>query len=173
MNLCIDTDGPMAQSLLDDNHELIQYYLLNYTPLIFINDHMYKGNHINTPHVVESLCMAFEEPPKECLDLDIFKEYNNFAESTVYTFITGTLLYLGLLFLVVIIVFYFVYKRKLKIKMKTELSDKVNQAMMKYYGESQTDQKYKGVKVQETYPTMTPSEQKIEIENSLKTTINS
>jgi hypothetical protein len=173
MNLCIDTDGPMAQSLLDDNHELIQYYLLNYTPLIFINNHLYKGNLIDTLHLVESLCMAFEDPPKECTDLDIFNEYNNFSGSSLLSFILTTLFYLGTLFLVVVVVFYCFYKRKMKRKMNAELSDKVNEAMMKYYGASQTSQKYEGIKVENINDSMTPNERKIAIENSLTDNVNS
>jgi hypothetical protein len=173
MNICIDTDGPMAQSLLDDNHELIQYYMLNYTPLIFINDHLYKGNLEETLHLVESLCMAFEEPPQECLDLDIFNHYNNFSGSTLFTFIINSLFYLGIMFFIVIVVFYLVYKRKMKRKMNRELSDKVNEAMMKYYGASQTDKKYEGVKIDDGFASMTQNEQKIEIENSLTDSVNS
>ena len=167
MNICIDTDGPMAQSLLDDNHELMQYYLLNYTPLVFINDHLYKGNLKEMLHLVESICMTFEEPPKECLGLDIFTDYNNFSGSSVLGYLGKLMGGFGVLLVVFVSVFYFCYKRRLKAKMDLELSGKINEAIMKYYGPNQTGSRYQSVSGKSGKEEMSQQEKKISIENSL------
>ena len=169
MNICIDTDGPMAQMLLDDNQGLAQYYMLNYTPLIFINGHLYKGNFEDTLHLVESLCLAFEDPPKECSDLEIFADYSNFSGSSLASFLGKVLFCSVAFFLVVVVGFYLYYKRKMKKKMNNELSDKINSAIMKYYGSNQTDSRYQGIS-KHSHKEFTEHERKIAVENSITST---
>ena len=166
MNICIDTDGPMAEMLLNDNHELSEYYSLNYTPLIFINHHLYKGNLQDTLHLVEALCMAFEDPPKECLELDIFHDYQNFSGSSLISFVGIWTLYFGSFFLVVVFVFYFFYKRKLQNNMSGEISDKVNDMLIKHYGVNQVAGYTSGVKISQSQG-LTEHEKKIAQENSI------
>lgn len=131
---CTDLEGDISREILDDNEDLIQFYMLNYTPLIFINNHLYKGNFEDTLHLVESLCMTFEEPPSQCSKLEIFTEYQNFSSSSLLNYFLNTLMYLLILFVVVVVVFYVYYKRKMKKKIDSELQTKINSAIMKYYG---------------------------------------
>jgi hypothetical protein len=131
---CTDLEGDIGKELLDDNEDLIQFYMMNYTPLIFINNHLYKGNFEDTLHLVEAVCMTFEEPPSECSKLEIFTEYQDFSSSSLFNYFIKTLMYLLILFVVIVVVFYFYYKRKMKKKIDSELQSKINSAIMKYYG---------------------------------------
>lgn len=134
---CQDTKKDLARTLLDSNEDLIQFYMLNYTPLIFINNHIYKGNFSDTLHLVEALCMVFEDPPAECSQLDIFSDFHDFSTSSLWRYIGYTVLSLFAVFLVVVIGFYCMFKRKLRKKMDAELESRINGALMKYYGKSQ------------------------------------
>lgn len=167
MNICIDTDGPMAEMLLNDNHELIEFYSLNYTPLIFINHHLYKGNLEDTLHLVEALCLAFEDPPKECGELDIFHDYHNFSGLSLLSFLGLWAFYLGIFFLIVVIIFYFYYKRKLQKNMAGEVSDKVNDMLIKHYGVNQVAGNYSKAKTSSNHHDFNEQEKKIAEENSI------
>lgn len=166
MKDCVDLEGNMATDLLDDNEDLIQFYMLNYTPLIFINNHLYKGNFDDTLHLVEALCMTFEEPPAECSKLDIFTDYHNFSTSSLWKFISYTILYLFLIFAVVITIFYFFYKRSMKKKIDNELESRINGAIKKYYGQSEVTSGLKGMGNTDFNPNLTEEEAKIGEENN-------
>ena len=166
MRSCMDLDGAMAPTVLDDNEDLIQFYMLNYTPLIFINNHLYKGNFEDTLHLVESLCMTFETPPKECSKLEIFTEYEDYSSTSLWSFIVYTVAYLGVFFLILVTCFYIYYKRKMKRKMDSELESRINSAIMKYYGKSQVTEGVKGVGNDDLKGGLTEDERKISEENS-------
>jgi hypothetical protein len=165
MNLCIDLDGAMAQTLLDGHKEAMQFYRLNYAPLIFINNFLYKGNPEKIEHLVESICMSFEDPPEQCKSLNIFEEYNDFTASSLVSFVTNTLKFFFCIFCVVIFGYYCFVRRRMKNKMNKELSNKVNTAIMKYYGTGQTDGGYEGVG--SNTGNMTEAEKKIAEENNI------
>ena len=166
MTACMDLDGPMAPTILDDNEDLIQFYMLNYTPLIFINNHLYKGNFEDTLHLVESLCMTFETPPAECSKLEIFAEYNDYSSISLWKFVTYTVFYLALFFVILVTCFYIYYKRKMKKKMDNELESKINSAIMKYYGNSQVTEGLKGVGNDDLKNNLDEDEKKIAEENN-------
>ena len=166
MNACMDLDGPMAPTILDDNEDLIQFYMLNYTPLIFINNHLYKGNFEDTLHLVESLCMTFETPPAECSKLEIFTEYEDYSSISLWKFITYTIFYLAIFFVILVSCFYIYYKRKMKQKMDNELESKINSAIMKYYGNSQVTEGLKGVGTDDLKNNLNEDERKIAEENN-------
>ena len=66
------SDNQEAQELFDLNNDSIKYYLINYSPLIFINGSFFKGNHREIENVLDSFCNSFEETPKVCDDLPHF-----------------------------------------------------------------------------------------------------
>ena len=156
----------MIAEIMIDNEDLVQFYMLNYTPLIFINNHLYKGNVEDTLHMVESLCMTFEEPPAECSKLDIFTDYQNFSTSSLIKYVCYSILYLGIIFLVVIVVFYLYYKRKMKKTMDNELENKINGAIMKYYGKSEVMSNLKTSLDHNLSNSLTEEEIKIQAENN-------
>lgn len=49
-----------------DNNDNIKYYLINYSPIVFINGYMYKGNYNDSNHLIEAFCNSFEEAPQKC-----------------------------------------------------------------------------------------------------------
>ena len=166
MDTCEDLHGPMAPTILDDNEDLIQFYMLNYTPLIFINNHLYKGNFEDTLHLVESLCMTFETPPSECSKLEIFTDYEDYSSTSLWKFVIYTIINLVIFFVILVSCFYVYYKRKMKKKMDNELESRINSAIMKYYGKSQVTEKLKGVGSEDFQKGMTEDEKKIGNENN-------
>lgn len=166
MNECMDLEGAAAPILLDRNEDLIQFYMLNYTPLIFINNHLYKGNFEDTLHLVESLCMTFESPPAECSKLDIFTDYEDYSSTSLWKYILYTIINLVIFFLILVTCFYVYYKRKMKNKMDNELEGRINSAIMKYYGKSQVTEGLKGIGSQDLKTDLTEDEKKIGAENN-------
>lgn len=166
MNECISLEGFVAPLLLDRNEDLIQFYMLNYTPLIFINNHLYKGNFEDTLHLVESLCMTFETPPVECSKLDIFTEYTDYSSTSLWRFILYTIVNLVIFFLILVTCFYVYYKRKMKNKMDNELEGRINSAIMKYYGKNEVTEGLKGIGNDTMKAHLTEDEKKIEGENN-------
>lgn len=52
-----------AKKFLNENNDNIKYYLINYSPIVFINGYMYKGNYKDSNHLMEAFCNSFEEVP--------------------------------------------------------------------------------------------------------------
>lgn len=137
MNICIDLQGPMAQVLLDDNHDVTRFFKLNYAPLVFINGRLFKGNLDDPGHFLEVFCSSFESPPPDCDALQSHSDFADFTSPSLSSFVLSLVCYLALFVLISVVLYYFVYKRKLKRKMESELADQVNTAMHKYYSAGQ------------------------------------
>lgn len=166
MKLCTDLNSALSELLLTDNQKQKEYYKLNYTPLVFINNFLYRGNLENMLHLVEDVCMAFESPPDVCSNMNIFREYKSFSVSTIFSFIFFSVLYLGVCFVLVVGVFYLFCRRKMKKKMNDEVSGKINDAIMRYYGQGETASGYQGSSGR-IVSGMTEDELKIEAENNV------
>ena len=52
-----------GKKFLNENNDNIKYYLINYSPIVFINGYMYKGNYKDSSHLMEAFCNSFEEVP--------------------------------------------------------------------------------------------------------------
>ena len=57
---------PEAYKTLLKNDDDTKYYLINYSPIVFINGYMYKGNYRDPDHLMEAFCNSFEEMPTKC-----------------------------------------------------------------------------------------------------------
>ena len=60
---CSDPESRESNFLLSQNNDDIKYYSMNYSPLIFINGNMFRGNFRNIANLIESFCNSFEELP--------------------------------------------------------------------------------------------------------------
>lgn len=55
--------------MIHRNFDEFKYLWINYTPLIFINGSYFKGNYYDIPHLLETFCNTFENPPYNCKNL--------------------------------------------------------------------------------------------------------
>lgn len=107
--------------------------LIDYTPLIFINDKFYKGNYFDSNHLFESFCESFEELPEICLKLSNFDFVRDLNSSSLLGFIIKILLFSTLLICLCLSIFYILYWYKMKNKFESELPSKINEALARYY----------------------------------------
>ena len=134
---CATPDTTTNIAALNDNHEEIKYFLINYAPLIFINGFYYKGNFDDMNHLFEAICNSYETPPAPCNSLDLFISSNDMNSTSLAKFIMMSLI--GCIFMVfmAIILFYIVYKKKIRKRFNFELNDKINEALAKYYSDNE------------------------------------
>lgn len=69
---CINLQSVESKRTLTKNDDDIKYYLINYSPIVFINGYMYKGNYRDPDHLMEAFCNSFEEMPLKCHNLQAF-----------------------------------------------------------------------------------------------------
>ena len=141
---CSDPKSEKAIELLESNDDNIKYYLINYSPIVFINGYIYKGNYDDSNHLMEAFCNSFEIAPVGCNKLEAFQQYKDFTSRGLFKFMMVVVFVSLFIGLCVLTVFYFLYRRKLSSNFENELSSKINQAMSKYYSDKNDD--YKGIK---------------------------
>ncbi len=69
---CLEPSSDRAVRLLRRNNDRVKFFLINYSPILFINNYMYKGNYKDSTHLMEAFCSSFEEAPRMCDNLEIF-----------------------------------------------------------------------------------------------------
>lgn len=142
---CLSPSSSKAFTLLEKNNDDIKYYLLNYSPIVFINGYMYKGNYRDSNHLMEAFCNSFEKPPKGCENLEAFKEYNDFSSAGIIKFVIISVICTLFIIFFLVGVFYVFYRKKIHRNFKTELNTKINEALSKYYIDNKDSQDYKGI----------------------------
>lgn len=140
---CIDSKSDAAIEMFEQNNDNIKYYLINYSPIVFINGYIYKGNYSDSDHLMESFCNSFESPPEKCNKLEIFQQYKGFSSYGLLWFVIVSVVLTFLISFGIIIVFYVVYRKRMAKNFEAELSVKVNEALSKYYGSNEDD--YSGI----------------------------
>lgn len=133
LNECLDLKSSEARRTMNLNHDNVKYFLINYSPLIFINGNYYKGNFDNGEYFFEAVCNSFENPPDRCKDLEIFKSVHQFNAASLFRFIAISLGLCVLAAIILVIVFYVFYKKKIRRKFDYELNEKINEALAQYY----------------------------------------
>lgn len=130
---CLKLDSPENNMALMSNHEETKYFLINYSPLIFINGYYYKGNFDELSHLFEAICNGFEVSPQVCFTLDSFVRSEDLNSSSLGKFVMVTFAACVAMVCVALILFYIVYKKKIKRQFTFELNDKINEALAIYY----------------------------------------
>lgn len=144
---CLDPKSQKAIELLESNDDNIKYYLINFSPIVFINGYIFKGNYDDDNHLMEAFCNSFEIAPSACTNLAIFKHYSDFSSYGLMKFIGLSYVIFWIIGISILAAFYVLYRRKLTANFDSELSVKINQAMAKYYNDKNDD--YRGIKKDE------------------------
>lgn len=131
--------GDEVSSILEENNDDIKYYLINYSPLIFINGVYYKGNFDDTQHLLDAFCSSFEKEPKQCEGLEAYQILKASDTSEFFDYLLKIIFCTLLLLIVVVVLFYLFYKRRVRGFYDTELHNKINQAIANYYGTHPVD----------------------------------
>lgn len=138
---CRTLDSTENVDALKGNHEEIKYFLINYSPLIFINGYYYKGNFDDMNHLFETICSSFEKPPNPCHELEIFTNTAEMNSSTLARFILFSFLGCIVIVFTALSLFYIIYKKKIKRRFNFVLNDKINEALAQYYSENEEENK--------------------------------
>ncbi len=144
MKDCTSIQSEKSTKIMDKNNDDIKYYLLNYSPLIFINGHMFKGNYQNTLNIVKAFCNSFEEMPTDCNKLDIFDEFKNYSSYGIFKFIFLNILIALFVAVIVVALFYILYRKKMSTQFKQNFDSRINEALSKYYQKEESN--YGGIK---------------------------
>lgn len=132
-----------SSNLFSANYNSIRFNLINYSPLIFINGYLYKGNYMDASSLMEAFCNSFEIAPKSCDSLEGFAEYKNFSSFGLIKFVLLSVIVTLAIIITVVGTFYYLMKRKIKRNFGNELNSKINEALSKYYNDQGGD--YKGI----------------------------
>lgn len=134
---CLKLDSTENKAALLANHEETKYFMINYSPLIFINGFYYKGNFDDLGHLFEAICNGFEVAPSVCYSLDSFVRSEDMNSSSLGKFVMLTFAVCVAMVCVALILFYIVYKKKMKKQFTFELKGKINEALALYYSEAE------------------------------------
>lgn len=129
---CMNTESISAENTLNLNHDNVKYFLINYSPLVFINGYYYKGNFDAAEPFFEALCNSFEKPPKQCKDLEIFQSVHAFNAASLFRFVLITLGLCALASIILLVLFYVCYRKKIRRKFDYELHEKISEALAQY-----------------------------------------
>ena len=136
---CMKPKTKASEKALAINHDKIKYFLINYSPIVFINGSYYKGNYDNTSELIETLCDSFEYPPSQCSNLDYFVQTYDLNSHHLNRFIIICLLFcIGCAF-TALLIFYIMYKKRIKKTFNFTLNDKINEALAKYYNDEEKE----------------------------------
>ena len=131
--------GDEVSNILEENNDDIKYYLINYSPLIFINGVYYKGNFDDTGHLLDAFCSSFEKEPIECEGLEPYQILKAADTSEFFDYLLK-IFFVTLGFIILLaMAFYTFYKRRIRGVMDHELHQKINQAIANYYGTHPVD----------------------------------
>ena len=130
---CLQPGNKDAEKVLMTNHDNIKYYLINYSPIVFINGSYYKGNYDNITSMIEALCNSYENPPSQCGNLEFFEQAYNLNSRYLNRFIMICLIVCVGSAFTAIVIFYIMYQKKMKKSFNFTLNDKINEALAKYY----------------------------------------
>ena len=136
---CSRINGDEVSSMLEQNNDDLKYYLINYSPIVFINGVYYKGNFDDVTHLLEAFCSSFEHEPKECETLDSFQILRNADTSVFFDFLLKGVFSTAAFIVFVGLGFYIFYKKRIRGLMDIELHGKINQAIANYYGTHPVD----------------------------------
>lgn len=132
---CMTLDSSENKLALLNNHEETKYFMINYSPLIFINGYYYKGNFDDLNHLFEAICNGFEVAPAVCFTLDAFVRSEDLNSSSLGKFIIVTFAACSVMISAALLLFYIVYKKRIRRQFTFELNDKINEALALYYSE--------------------------------------
>lgn len=132
MSECMKFGSAENEILLLNNHEETKYFLINYSPLIFINGFYYKSNFDDISHLFETICNSFESTPEVCRNLEAFIVADDTNYMHLLTFMAVALGASLVLTFGSIIVFYIIYKRKLRRQLVSELNERITKALMNH-----------------------------------------
>ena len=132
---CMDAKSERSVELFSANNDNIKYYLINFSPIVFINGFIFKGNYQDANHLMEAFCNSFEQPPSNCSKLTFDEHISGFSSYGVIKFIFWTVMVAVCAGFVMIIGFYVVYRKRLMKKFDSELGIRINDALSKYYGD--------------------------------------
>ena len=132
MTECMKFGSSENEIILQNNYEETKYFLINYSPLLFINGFYYKGNFDDVSHLFETICNSFEETPAVCNQLEAFmvSEDTNYAKLVV--FMSAAFVSSIAIVVVSLLVFYIFYKRRMRKRFVSELNDKISKALMNH-----------------------------------------
>lgn len=125
-------EGPKADVVIENNLDSTRWDVLDISPLIYINDFLYKGNGGDFENVMSAFCSSFEHMPAACELANRFDSYSALRAVPLSRFVFLTLLLATLGVGLCVSLFYFVYHRRIKATYDSELSTRVARAISKY-----------------------------------------
>lgn len=136
---CSSMKGLEANEILRANNDNIKYYLINYSPLVFINGVYYKGNFDDVEHLFDAFCSSFETLPKACRSLASFHILQSSNTKFFFNHILKSLLLTSILIGVVLLMFFLFYQKRVRGRFDRELRVKISEAIATYYNTAPVD----------------------------------
>lgn len=136
---CLNSEK--ALHLAKKNLQSTRYDIFDFTPLIYINDFMYKGKTNDIESLVEAFCASFEQSPALCYSINRSEEYKALQSISIYKFLFLSSLISMFIISWAVLGFYFIYKKKIRSNYKNELNSRIAKAINKYRHRKNEDYK--------------------------------
>ena len=136
---CSNLMGLETNEILRANNDNIKYYLINYSPLVFINGVYYKGNFDDVDHLFEAFCSSFETLPKACMSLNSFHILQSSNTKIFFNHILKSLFFTAILICVALLAFFMYYQKRVRGRFDKELRVKISEAIANFYNTAPVD----------------------------------
>lgn len=124
--------GEKGLKLLKANVESTSWDVLSISPLVYINDHLYRGSGGDSEHLMVAFCASFERAPAVCERIGRFEEYKALRALPLSKFVFLCSLIALFVMAWAVSAFYFIYREKMKATYNDELNTRVARAIGKY-----------------------------------------
>lgn len=136
---CSNIMGLETNAILRANNDDIKYYLINYSPLVFINGVYYKGNFDDVNHLFEAFCSSFETLPRPCMSLSSFHILQSSNTKIFFNHILKSLFFTAVLICIVLLAFFMYYQKRVRGRFDKQLRVKISEAIANFYNTAPVD----------------------------------
>lgn len=130
---CENQTTEVLQIIASSNEESMKYLNLIYSPIIYINNMIYKGDFYNEQHLYQTICFSYQDFPPICNKLKSLQTSKIIKEHSVKNFFLKLSFFFASLTILAIFSLYFFIKKKQQADLKQDLQKKIDQALSEYY----------------------------------------
>ena len=121
------------QLIASSNEESQRHQHMLYSPLVFINNMIYKGDFSNEQNLYQTLCFAFQSFPPVCQKAKSFQASRTVKDRSIKNFFVKLSLFFVSLSVLAVFSLYLFIRRRQQADLKQNLQKKIDQALQEYY----------------------------------------
>lgn len=132
------SDASKLEKLIDKHQKNQQFTFVSYSPFVFINQRVFKGNYVNLPRMIETVCGSYQLIPRYCKENKEFKQIFVAKKVQIVKFVLFSATFSCLIILMSLLIFYILMKKRMDSNYKSILNRRIQEALARYYEEEES-----------------------------------